>query len=202
MPHPISNKRPFQSTLPREERHRPATSLRFSHYFNPRSHERSDDLADHFVAVMVISIHAPTRGATPVAASFPADPLFQSTLPREERHDHSIQGFNRGDFNPRSHERSDKTANGILIVALEFQSTLPREERPNDDCTKLSNSSFQSTLPREERHVCHGGLCSNGTYFNPRSHERSDGGGTMRFFSYGHFNPRSHERSDILPGRC
>ncbi len=33
-------------------------------YFNPRSHERSDALIIHFVRGLLISIHAPTRGAT------------------------------------------------------------------------------------------------------------------------------------------
>ena len=39
-------------------------TCRWNSYFNPHSHEGSDDLADHFVAVMVISIHTPTKGAT------------------------------------------------------------------------------------------------------------------------------------------
>ena len=54
----------FQSTLPREERHllRPAVSSEV--YFNPRSHERSDVMRDWKRLSYVISIHAPTRGAT------------------------------------------------------------------------------------------------------------------------------------------
>ena len=33
-------------------------------YFNPRSHERSDTATDNDEIAIVISIHAPTRGAT------------------------------------------------------------------------------------------------------------------------------------------
>ena len=98
----------FQSTLPREERHpvaclnliiiisihaptRGATDLGLSTiqpflYFNPRSHERSDDsLRSNTFSSIIISIHAPTRGATLYNFHCVPFALFQSTLPREER---------------------------------------------------------------------------------------------------------------------
>ena len=53
--------------------------------FNPRSHERSDRSLRQFRRRAYISIHAPTRGATPVPKRFDYILLFQSTLPREER---------------------------------------------------------------------------------------------------------------------
>ena len=97
----------FQSTLPREER----LLLRYcflpEEYFNPRSHERSDDFSTLFVVFSAISIHAPTRGATQ------GTKLFKTLL------------YN---FNPRSHERSDFMT-GFFIAIFGFQSTLPREER-------------------------------------------------------------------------
>ena len=55
-------------------------------YFNPRSHERSDDIFSFLPSWCLISIHAPTRGATELAKEI-------------------INGV--WDFNPRSHERSD-----------------------------------------------------------------------------------------------
>ena len=79
--------------------------------------------------------------------------IFQSTLPREERRPFvlSIHGF------------------GI------FQSTLPREERLSQLYVENDLYEFQSTLPREER--LHGREAARlHTDFNPRSHERSDGG--------------------------
>ena len=100
----------FQSTLPREERPRASACLLPAlHYFNPRSHERSD-----------MNVSCTSDAITS---------LFQSTLPREERrhkriHDCSI----RQDFNPRSHERSDLNQL-MLAIYGKFQSTLPREER-------------------------------------------------------------------------
>ena len=54
--------------------------------FNPRSHEGSDSISSVTDPVLIISIHAPTRGATvsvyPVSKSAT---IFQSTLPRGER---------------------------------------------------------------------------------------------------------------------
>ena len=75
--------------------------------FNPRSHERSDSATDFIELGDYISIHAPTRGATVLLMMIYLLMIFQSTLPREERH---------GSFTP------DGNVN-------EFQSTLPREER-------------------------------------------------------------------------
>ena len=98
----------FQSTLPREERPFPTDFVTaFMPYFNPRSHERSDFTGDYTFEVTLISIHAPTRGATHNAGTVGTAKEFQSTLPREER-----QYFDEPNETP-----------------AEFQSTLPREER-------------------------------------------------------------------------
>ena len=78
-------------------------------YFNPRSHEGSD-LNRHFPCTFfAISIHAPTRGATFRDITIICTMVvFQSTLPRGERH------YNLNTY----------------IVSFKFQSTLPRGERP------------------------------------------------------------------------
>ena len=127
-------------------------------------------------------------------------PVFQSTLPREER----LFGF------------------GIRVIISIFQSTLPREERRPCSRHSLRILLFQSTLPREERRYPHGLQSLLFHNFNPRSHERSDipagsfhcclhyisihaptRGATSHSnhsspqFLY--FNPRSHERSDHRP---
>ena len=56
----------FQSTLPREERHRGNRRRSDCYNFNPRSHERSDEVEAKRKAKLEISIHAPTRGATAI----------------------------------------------------------------------------------------------------------------------------------------
>ena len=82
-------------------------STNMSDDFNPRSHERSDKAQNYLKRYYIISIHAPTRGATKelkaelkiinISIHAPTrgatakgtkdriKALFQSTLPREER---------------------------------------------------------------------------------------------------------------------
>ena len=121
----------------------------------------------------VISIHAPTRGATSLKAT-----EYKLSI----------------DFNPRSHERSDNyipdefksyiisihaPTRGATILCnhrglvFGFQSTLPREERLSFPCNISFHLIFQSTLPREERQTMRK-LTIAELNFNPRSHERSD----------------------------
>ena len=120
----------FQFTLPREERRQVQAQPLTLQNFNPRSHERSDHITQSFVfrffnfnprshersdnyipdefKSYIISIHAPTRGATKVACYLATLIKFQSTLPREER---PVRRYSLPlisvNFNPRSHERSD-----------------------------------------------------------------------------------------------
>ena len=105
----------FQSTLPRGERHiyfqnksgffcfnprshegsdlLQTVRLRTAIRFNPRSHEGSDGGLYEAVCKLLVSIHAPTRGAT-------------INVKR------SLNTF--GSFNPRSHEGSDHSRTGIM----------------------------------------------------------------------------------------
>ena len=120
----------FQSTLPREERH------------NTTGWQGTGE---------IISIHAPTRGAT-----------IRIT----------VGLLITQNFNPRSHERSD-TPIAIPTTPAQFQSTLPREER-------LSNVDFKSipyiSIHAPTRGATHQakGQPEKTKNFNPRSHERSD----------------------------
>ena len=123
----------FQSTLPRRERL--AMHLRYwpsRSNFNPRSREGSDEprtpLSESYLLdfnprsregsdlpnvikgklIIYISIHAPAKGATRLTLVYcVGGGLFQSTLPRRERHFDAIS----------------------KIYEYLFQSTLPRRER-------------------------------------------------------------------------
>ena len=77
-----------------------------------------------------ISIHAPARGAT-WQGKLPAKAQhrFQSTLPRGERRD----------------------LHSVFFEISRFQSTLPRGERHFFSVPSSFNFAFQSTLPRGER---------------------------------------------------
>ena len=85
----------FQSTLPRRERRRSITDR---------------------AQVIIISIHAPAKGATDRQIRCCVEYEFQSTLPRRER--------------------------PLLYVLdpqeVEFQSTLPRRERQTTACLTVS----------------------------------------------------------------
>ena len=99
----------FQSTLPRRERLGMCCRTRLSRaYFNPRSREGSDKTNVQTRCEMLISIHAPAKGATCILIFLTQEVGFQSTLPRRERH---VAVFR-------------------LPFGMPFQSTLPRRERP------------------------------------------------------------------------
>ena len=121
----------FQSTLPRGERqsHHFLLSSSFS-YFNPRSHEGSDsDLVMNIYNRNHFNPRSHEGSDAGVAVRYGIRWLFQSTLPRGERHVivHRWEEFT--DFNPRSHEGSDKYPIVKVSNRTVFQSTLPRGER-------------------------------------------------------------------------
>ena len=99
----------FQSTLPRGERHSASVSSDLHSAFQstlPRGERRI--INQYIIMSLVISIHAPARGATHSVAFSVFSLPFQSTLPRGER----------------------QNLSDCCFYFLEFQSTLPRGERP------------------------------------------------------------------------
>ena len=143
--------------------------------FNPRSHEGSDSESLKVKTGIMISIRAPTRGATSSEYLFRLSPNY---------------------FNPRSHEGSDLPQSGNGKEALHFN---PRSHEGSDgnSCLYVNEMLlFQSALPRGERQCRSGGIYPHNIYFNPRSHEGSDLYSAAGKASTRHFNPRSHEGSD------
>ena len=121
----------FQFTLPRGERLRLARLELLLHLFQftlPRG-ERHDH-TPRYVVFILVSIHAPARGAT--------------TYRRYTRLDDAC-------FNSRSREGSDMTPNRYKEFYEEFQFTLPRGERPYTSYSIGRPRMFQFTLPRGER---------------------------------------------------
>ena len=97
----------FQSTLLQEERRKRVMLLMLQTYFNPRSYKRSDTRKRSQSRIDVISIHAPTRGATEMRSHVCTTETFQSTLLQEERHNNWTSIKRHFYFNPRSYKRSD-----------------------------------------------------------------------------------------------
>ena len=165
----------FQSTLPRGERlcgivlnaassdfnprsHEGSDiclrcNSRGSGNFNPRSHEGSDGDRSHRYSNSNKFQSTLPRGERPYFrfSVWIRYKIFQSTLPRGERRRWKAYNPNPRDFNPRSHEGSDKTSICHLSVAVNFN---PRSHEGSDQITRSRNTTakFQSTLPRGERH--------------------------------------------------
>ena len=120
--------------------------------FNPRSHERSDILNGTTTDEGRISIHAPTRGATPAY----------------------ITGATKADISIHAPTRGATISAYIDSPISLFQSTLPREERPSWVRFPLTHLKISIHAPTRgaTRHLVE--LFKEALDFNPRSHERSD----------------------------
>ena len=106
------------------------------HNFNPRSYKRSDDGMYPYPFSNIISIHAPTRGATFTHLWLSSTIIrFQSTLLQEERQIRTSDCRIHRNFNPRSYKRSDHFHFLSTLQLYLFQSTLLQEER-----RKISNA--------------------------------------------------------------
>ena len=153
----------FQSTRPRGARLRSHCRIRpRADSFNPRAHEGRDERGLRVAGLVVlVSIHAPTRGATRPRPPRPAPP---------------------GSFNPRAHEGRDvpvgrtwlrlevfqstrprgarRLAPIPLLGAVKFQSTRPRGARPAITSLSAGTQSFQSTRPRGARPLTNVGVAN------------------------------------------
>ena len=144
--------------------------------------------------------------------------IFQSTLPRRERHTVSYEGLIPGqisihapakgatatdgatrggilDFNPRSREGSDRLCSLFRQHTNYFN---PRSREGSDGSETVGIWTFwifQSTLPRRERLGCQR-TAFLFRYFNPRSREGSDYFAGYKLQIITDFNPRSREGSD------
>ena len=141
--------------------------------FNPRTHEGCDPLSDVWQRCRIVSIHAPTKGATTISACTALGGPFQSTHPRRVRHQSdagtstsgvSIHAPTKGatprprladgaspSFNPRTHEGCDFATN---VLTIRFPCFNPRT---HEGCDLVYNTNY--ILPES---------------FNPRTHEGCD----------------------------
>ena len=115
----------FQSTLPQGERRQQHGGIHVWCNFNPRSHKGSDRDQLKLAFRNEISIHAPTRGATPYVNT--TSGTGDNFNPRSHKgSDAGILGSEEvtGDFNPRSHKGSDSnfTQNSISVLFHFYQS--------------------------------------------------------------------------------
>ena len=142
--------------------------------FNPRTHKGCDQDGRVLQTAEVVSIHAPTKGATPLRVSLLY--LFCG-------------------FNPRTHKGCDLAT----IISLRLQKSFnPRTHKGCDERTansSLPKNRFQSTHPQRVRlRIPYNN--NPMSCFNPRTHKGCDSISicfTTIFFC---FNPRTHKGCD------
>ena len=122
----------FQSALPRRERREVVIKLKFTQNISIRAPAKGATFFWKFSCdSQRISIRAPAKGATCLCFRKLLLSVFQSALPRRERH----------------------TWHNQITMLKEFQSALPRRERLSVKCLVLIPIRFQSALPRRERRL-------------------------------------------------
>ena len=164
---------------------------------------------------VVVSIHAPTQGAT-----FTLSPNFDKPVklnprthagcdaqrtraarsrvsihaPTQGAPPDSARACTRGCFNPRTHAGCDWRHS--LCLALGFQSTHPRRVRRGYLRDKRPKLVFQSTHPRRVRPSATTDDVVVFQVFNPRTHAGCDRTVQQRLGRQDMFNPRTHAGCD------
>ena len=100
--------------------------------------------------IALLSIHAPTRGATSIFILLLTTQFFQSTLLQEERRWHMVPLEQQAPFNPRSYKRSDLCKHGIYFIII-LSIHAPTRGATSRSLSSISTFDFQSTLLQEER---------------------------------------------------
>ena len=117
----------FQFTRPRGARLFRIWFLDYACCFNSRAHEGRDLQWLYASELGIVSIHAPTRGATPSASTPPGSVSFQFTRPRGARpliFYHILSLDRKGDF------REPWPFSGLFSLIVNDQVFCARRERP------------------------------------------------------------------------
>ena len=123
---------------------------------------------------MIISIHAPTRGATPKKAMSHKTYIISIHAPTRGATrclDAMLEDCKN--FNPRSHERSDKTAVQHRRQQIYFN---PRSHERSDEfyAERIDKANISIHAPTRGATRIAFDVEDFEEDFNPRSHERSD----------------------------
>ena len=120
----------FQSTLPRGERLAQQYEWDSITVISIHAPTRgATERGRRYFRTTIISIHAPTRGATPCRQKKSSMQIFQSTLPRGERQCCRGKLQLRNEISIHAPTRGATDFLWCLILPFRFQSTLPRGER-------------------------------------------------------------------------
>jgi len=184
----------FQSTRPRGARQVIAPALCAPELFQSTRPRGARPAGSRVHPGLIVSIHAPTGGATPKGDFKKAFNRFQSTRPRGARQPRRGSMNPRLSFNPRAHGGRDRcrswvecekkvsihapTGGATLVCVLMdisglFQSTRPRGARQAGSTSSREAGLFQSTRPRGAR-PGDGREDVAPECFNPRAHGGRD----------------------------
>ena len=144
----------FQSTLPREERPDEFKSYIENEHFNPRSHERSDYFTPNKNRLTHVYFNPRSHERSDHCSLYHLSvlQLFQSTLPREERH------VRRGKYSLLWQISIHAPTRGATVnIHLLMYINAISIHAPTRGATLAQQRPSPTPL-----------------YFNPRSHERSD----------------------------
>ena len=142
--------------------------------FNPHSHEGSDPGTIEFSGLGLISIHTPTKGVTKTTCYYLVTLKFQSTLPRREWPGSTPISFERRwNFNPHSHEGSDRSNLTEVDPGVNFN---PHSHEGSDAKKPFLTASQTISIHTPTKGVTlgSGGRKNIPCNFNPHSHEGSD----------------------------
>ncbi|SEP88061.1 hypothetical protein SAMN05421510_10081 [Nitrosomonas ureae] len=162
----------FQSTRPRGARHKTLIDIGADNGFNPRAHAGRDCNMILMECNDLVSIHAPTRGATSRKILSSGISSFQSTRPRGARlwMNTFIRCITR--FNPRAHAGRDRY---MIPCAINQGVSIHAPTRGATAVTYQPGTDmlFQSTRPRGARRLRK--FTTDGHLsFNPRAHAGRD----------------------------
>ena len=121
--------------------------------FNPRSHEGSDNAATKTGSTSVISIHAPTRGATKRRSGFVFKKIISIHAPTRGA---TVYRFRSYDFLQISiHAPTRGATSRTWDSGIQIKISIHAPTRGATKSHKIVNAKhvFQSTLPRGERRI-------------------------------------------------
>ena len=120
--------------------------------FNPRSHKGSDQENPSIRSGSLISIHAPTRGATIYHRDVTGNLNISIHAPTRGATDQGITNTDLDtNFNPRSHKGSDSVDDfSHTLIGISIHAPT-RGATPSGGSGSKNRFKFQSTLPQGER---------------------------------------------------
>ena len=133
----------FQSTLLQEERLKIISHVFPIPTFNPRSYKRSDHIMHLFVDNNMLSIHAPTRGATTWSLCIFWVITFNPRSYKRSDIYVGTESASFSSFNPRSYKRSDIER---LVYHLYHITFNPRSYKRSDNLSQTRTPNITLSI--------------------------------------------------------